>query len=98
MQDKYIKIHTLKVSESLSKFVGEELLIDTGISTDQFWLGFERTINELEPRNRELINFREILQKKIDDWHVKNKSNEFNLDEYKKGNKMLIKIIICNIN
>ena len=84
MQDKYIKINSLKVSESLSKFVAEELLKDTEISTDKFWLGFEKTVNELEPKNRDLINFREILQKKIDDWHIKNKRNEFNLDQYKK--------------
>jgi len=64
MPDKYINIHTLKVSESLSNFVNEELLIDTGVSTDQFWLGFEKTVNELEPKNRELINIRETLQKK----------------------------------
>ena len=64
MPDKYININTLKVSESLSNFVNEELLTDTGVSTDQFWLGFEKTVNELEPKNRELINIRETLQKK----------------------------------
>ena len=84
MPDKYINIHTLKVSESLSNFVNEELLTDTGISPDKFWLGFEKTVNELEPKNRELINIRETLQKKIDDWHIKNKGNEIKLDEYKK--------------
>ena len=84
MQEKYINIQSLKVSESLSKFVNEELLIDTGISSEKFWIGFEKTVNELEPKNRELINFRETLQKKIDDWHIKNKGNEIKLDEYKK--------------
>ena len=84
MPDKYINIHTLKVSESLLNFVNEELLTDTGVSTDQFWLGFEKTVNELEPKNRELINIRETLQKKINDWHIKNKGNEIKLDEYKK--------------
>ena len=84
MQEKYINIHKLKVSESLSRFVKDELLKDTNISSDDFWLGFERTIEELEPKNRQLINFRETLQKKIDAWHIKNKSNEFNLIEYKK--------------
>jgi malate synthase len=84
MQEKYININKLKVSESLSRFVKDELLKDTNISSDDFWLGFERTVEELEPKNRQLINFRETLQKKIDAWHIKNKSNEFNLIEYKK--------------
>ena len=79
MQEKYININKLKVSESLSKFVKDELLKDTNISSDDFWLGFEKTVEELEPKNRQLINFRETLQKKIDAWHIKNKSNEFNL-------------------
>ena len=65
MQDKYINIRTLKVSETLLNFVNEELLKDTDISSDKFWLGFEKTVNELEPKNRELINFRETLQKKM---------------------------------
>ena len=84
MQDKYININSLKVSENLSNFIDNELLKDTGISSDKFWLGFEKTINELEPRNRELIEFREILQKKIDAWHIQNKGNEINLEDYKK--------------
>ena len=83
MPDKYINIHTLKVSESLSNFVNEELLTDTDISSDKFWLGFEKTVNELEPKNRELIKIRDNLQKKIDDWYIKNKGNETRLDEYK---------------
>ena len=84
MQDKYININTLKVSENLSKFVDNELLKDSGISSEKFWYGFEKTVKELEPKNRELIKFRETLQKKIDAWHIQNKSNEFNLSEYKK--------------
>ena len=83
MPEKYINIHNLKVSESLSKFVGEELLIGTAISSDKFWLGFQKTVNELEPKNRELIKIRDNLQKKIDDWHIKNKGNEIKLGEYK---------------
>ena len=64
MQEKYININKLKVSESLSRFVKDELLKDTNISSDDFWLGFEKTVEELEPKNRQLINFRETLQKK----------------------------------
>jgi malate synthase len=59
------------------------LLSDIDISSDKFWLGFQKTITELEPKNRELIKIRDNLQKKIDDWHIKNKGNEIKLDEYK---------------
>jgi malate synthase len=83
MQEKYIKINSLKVSENLSKFINEELLKDLDISPKEFWIGFEKSINELAPKNKELINFRQDLQKKIDSWHVNNKGKEINLDEYK---------------
>ncbi len=84
MQEKYIKINNLKVSEKLSKFVNDELLKNTNVSPENFWLGLEKTLDELAPKNRELIKFREDLQKKIDSWHIKNKDKELNLVEYKK--------------
>ena len=84
MQGKYINIGKLKVSEDISNFVSEELLKDTNVSKEKFWLGLEKTLNELAPKNKELIKFREDLQKKIDDWHIKNKNKKFDIKEYKK--------------
>ena len=65
-------------------FVNEELLKDTNISSEKFWEGFDKVVHELAPKNKDLIKIREDLQKKIDDWHIKNKGNEINLEEYKK--------------
>ena len=84
MQEKYIKINNLQVAEKLSNFVNDELLKNTNVSSENFWIGLEKTLDELAPKNKELIKFREELQKKIDDWHIKNKDKEFSLDEYKK--------------
>ena len=84
MQEKYIKINSFKVSESLAKFIDEELLKDIDITPENFWSGFEKSVNELTPKNKELINFRENLQKKIDEWHIENKGREINLEKYKK--------------
>ncbi len=84
MQEKYINIKSLKVSSDLVQFVKDELLKETEISPENFWAGFEKTVNELAPINRELINIRKDLQNKIDDWHIKNKGSEFNFEEYKK--------------
>ena len=89
MQEKYIKVNSLKVSENLLNFVNNELLIGTNISPEKFWIGLEKTLNDLAPKNKELINFRENLQKKINDWHIKNEMKEFDLGEYK---KFLLKI------
>ncbi len=84
MQEKYVKINNLRVSEKLSNFVIDELLKNTNISPENFWSGLEKTLDELAPKNRELIKFREDLQNKINYWHIKNKGKDFNLVEYKK--------------
>jgi len=84
MREQYIKIHNLSVSKELLNFVNNELLKDTNISSEKFWEGFDKVVHELTPKNKELIQIREDLQKKIDGWHIKNKSNEINLEEYKK--------------
>ena len=51
---------------------------------EKFWLGFDKAVHELAPKNKELIKIREDLQKKIDHWHIKNKGNEIKIEEYKK--------------
>ena len=84
MKDKYTKINNLSVSNVLLEFVNNELLEDTKISPEDFWEGFDKAVHELATKNKELIQIREDLQKKIDDWHIKNKGNEINLKEYKK--------------
>ena len=52
MQEKYVKINKLQVSEKLSNFVNDELLKNTNISPENFWLGLEKTLDELAPKNR----------------------------------------------
>ena len=84
MKKQYTKIHNLSVSNKLLNFVNEELFIDTNISSEKFWEGFDKAVHELAPRNKNLLTIREDLQKRIDDWHIANRSNEINLEEYKK--------------
>ena len=84
MSTNYQSINNLKVSGKLIDFVNNDLLKDTGISPEKFWIGFDKAVHELAPKNRELIKIREDLQKKIDEWHIKNKNNEIKIDNYKK--------------
>ena len=81
---KYQSINNLKVSEELLSFVNDQLLNDINISPKDFWLGFDKAVHELTPKNKELIKIRDDLQKKIDEWHIKNRENKINLEEYKK--------------
>ena len=84
MKNKYTKINNLSVSNVLLEFVNNELLKDTEILPEKFWEGFDKIVHELSPKNKKLIQIREDLQKKIDDWHINNKGNKIDLEKYKK--------------
>ena len=83
MTSKYHTVNSLKVSEELLHFVNNELLDGTDISPEKFWKDFDKAVHELAPKNKELINFRETLQKKIDKWHIDNKGKNVQIKEYK---------------
>ena len=84
MREKYLEINNLKVSETLFNFVNNEVLKDTEISSKDFWSKFDKIVHELAPRNKELIEIRYELQRNINEWHIKNKGNQININDYKK--------------
>ncbi len=83
MSNSFIKINTLSVSKDLADFVKNELLPGLDINEKDFWDGFDKSINELAPINKKLLEIRETLQSEIDLWLKKNRNGEFNHQEYK---------------
>ena len=82
MKEKYIKIKDLSVSEKLANFINDKLLPGTKISKERFWSGFNKYIHELSPKNKNLIEKRERIQKLIDAWHKDRIDTKFNLKKY----------------
>ena len=82
MAKKYISIGRLSIATELLNFVNNELLPGTGINKKKFWYGVDKCTHELYIRNKNLLEFREILQKKIDIWHRNNKGKKFNTKKY----------------
>ena len=76
----YQSINNLKVSKKLLSFVNDELLSETNISPEKFWLGFDKAVHELTPKNIDLIKDRENLQKEIDKWHIKNRDKKIKIE------------------
>jgi len=72
----------LKINTKLLDFVNNEIIPDTNIKSEEFWNNFGNVVHELAPINKKLIQKREDIQKKIDDWHKKNKGEELNKKEY----------------
>ena len=78
----YIRKNELQINSKLFDFVNNEIIPGTKIESEQFWTNFEKIVHELAPVNKKLIQKREEIQKKIDEWHKKNKGKELNKKEY----------------
>ncbi|WP_322185951.1 malate synthase G [Fulvimarina sp. 2208YS6-2-32] len=75
-------VNDLEVASELKTFIDEEALPHTGISSEQFWPAFSSLLNDLAPKNRELLQIREDLQARIDDWHRAQRGKQINANEY----------------
>ena len=82
MTKKYISHGHLSIASELLDFVNNELLPGTGVAKEIFWNGLDKCAHELTPKNRELLEFRENLQKKIDIWHRDRKGEKIDIIEY----------------
>ena len=72
----------LKISLVLFDFINNEALPGTNIKSDDFWNKFEKVLHELSPINKNLLKKREIIQKKIDEWHKNNKGQDLDKKKY----------------
>ena len=79
---KIVEKNSLKISSVLFDFINNEAIPGTNIESDHFWKGFSNVVHELAPFNKSLIKRREIIQKKIDDWHKLNNQKDFDKNEY----------------
>jgi len=74
--------NNLKISTTLFEFIKNEAIPGTDIDVDNFWKKFSDVVHELAPTNKKLIEKRENIQKKIDNWHISNKGKEFDKIKY----------------
>ncbi len=74
MSEPRIYVGSLSIDPELYSFVEHEALPGSGLDSDAFWSGAEQIINDVMPRNRELLAERERLQEAIDAWHRANPS------------------------
>ncbi len=58
----------LKVAKVLDDFIAKEVLPDAD-AADRFWNGLSNILSQFAPRNRALLQERDDIQQKIDEWH-----------------------------
>ncbi|WP_182085338.1 malate synthase G [Aureimonas sp. ME7] len=63
-----VEINGLKVASELRDFIEREALPGTGIEASAFWRGLASILEDLAPRNRELLAIRDEFQARIDVW------------------------------
>ena len=79
---KKIVINNLKIDENLVNFIDNEAIPGTNIKSEKFWKDFDNVVHKLTIKNKELIQKRDNIQKKIDEWHLSKKGSSFDKNEY----------------
>jgi len=79
----YTFLNNLYVDNKFYDFINNEVLPDTELETDDFWLKLSILFSDLSPINNKLLAKREELQQKIDHWHLQNSGSAFNFSAYK---------------
>ncbi len=73
----------LQVDGELAAFVENEALPGTGVESSVFWQGFADLVRDLTPKNRALLAKRDMLQQKIDAWHIQRANLAHDHEAYK---------------
>jgi len=75
--------HGLQVDARMVEFVEDQALPGTGIAPDRFWQGFADAVSALGPVNRALLETRDAMQARIDDWHRARKGRPHDAEAYR---------------
>ena len=73
----------LQVANSLYELVTQDIIPGIDIDPDQFWHGLENLVNELSPKNLELLHKRNSIQLQMDEWHKSHKGQSLDIEAYK---------------
>jgi len=79
----YLLSNGISIDSALHGFVTESVLAPLALDADRFWADFAALLERFVPVNRKLLEKRDDLQAKIDDWHRARKGQPFNAMEYR---------------
>ena len=80
--EKRVTIGSLSIDPSLEALVREEIMPGLGLDAEDFWNSFSQILNDLTPRNRELLEKRDRIQQQIDEWHLNRKGKPHDPQAY----------------
>ncbi|MCH9673837.1 MAG: malate synthase G [Gammaproteobacteria bacterium] len=68
-----VSVGSVNVAQELYDLVRDEIAPGTGVDAHAFWEAFSAIVADLAPKNRALLEKRDALQAKLDEWHVQRK-------------------------
>ena len=77
-----LKYGNLTVAKELDEFLKSEVVEGIGVDADHFWKSLETILDEFGPRYKELLQKREDIQDKIDQWHLSKKGEPHDQEAY----------------
>src|SRR5262245_43702457 len=80
----YVRIGSLSVVKALHEFIAQEAAPGTSISAEAFWSGFAELLRECGTRNRQLLQVRDELQSRIDQYHRERSGEPLDLSDYER--------------
>ena len=78
-----IEKNGLSIDEKLVTFIESEAIPGTGVDTQKFWQGFAEIVEKLGPKNKTLLQKREDIQSKIDEYHITHRGQDIDIEDYK---------------
>ncbi|MDK2756148.1 MAG: malate synthase G [Blastomonas fulva] len=79
----YIQSNGISIDSALHGFITDSVLAPLALDADRFWADFAALLDRFVPVNRALLDKREDLQAKIDDWHRARKGQPLHAMEYR---------------
>ena len=77
-----IQVGQLKIDEGLYCLVRDEIAPGTGVEAEAFWTALGEIVADLAPKNRVLLDKRDTLQQRIDEWYLSTKGEPVEPNEY----------------
>ena len=77
-----IEVGQLKIDEGLYRLVRDEIAPGTGVEANAFWASLGEIVADLAPKNRTLLDKRDALQQRIDEWYLSTKGEPVEPNEY----------------
>ncbi|NBT32742.1 MAG: malate synthase G, partial [Rhodobacteraceae bacterium] len=77
------RLNDLQIDNRLVRFVEDEVLPGLSVTADQVWSVLSDIVHGYGPRNRDLLQIRDDIQTKVDDWHKANRGKPHDRDAYK---------------